>query len=81
MLQQVHLMSCEQVYLTPVQYLYEQFHPAYLVFAQQYFGGEHWRADIIGSGVRCDGHQCPNFTVLSENYEYVIAELCTDDLC
>lgn len=79
--QLVCLMSCEQVYVTRIQYLSEHFHPAYLVFAQQYFGGESWGADIMRSGIRCDRYQCPNFAVLSENYEYVIAELCTDDLC
>ena len=64
-----------------IQYLFEQFHPSYLVFAQQYFGGERWGADIIRSGVRRDRYQCSNFAVLCENHEYVIAELCTDDLC
>lgn len=74
-------MSCEQVYIILIQYLAEQYHPAYLVFAQQDFGGECWGADIIRSGVRCDRYQCPDFAVLSENYKYVIAELRTDDLC
>ncbi len=66
---------------TDTEYLSEQFHPAYLVFAQQYFGGEHRCADIIRPGVRCDRYQCPDFAVLREDYEYVIAEFCTDDLC
>lgn len=57
-----------------------QFHPAYLVFAQQYFGGEGWGADIIRPGVRCERYQCSDFAVLSENYKYVIAELSTDNL-
>lgn len=74
-------MSCEEVYITLIQYLFEAYHPAYLVFAQQYFGGERWGADIIRSGVRRDRYQCPDFAVLTEDHEYVIAELCTDDLC
>lgn len=53
----------------------------YLVFAQQYFGGERWSADIIRFGVRCDRYQRSDFAILSDNYENVIAELCTDDLC
>lgn len=63
------------------QYLSEQFQPAYLIFAQQYFSGECWGADIIRSGVRCDRDQCPDFAILGENYKYVITELCTDDFC
>lgn len=66
---------------TSKQYLFKEYHPAYLVFAQQYFGGERWGADIIRSGVRRDRYQCPNFAVLTEDHEYVIAELCADDLC
>lgn len=64
-----------------MHYLSQQIHPAYLVFAQQHFGGERWGADIIGPGVRRDRDQCPDFAVLSENYKYVITKLCTDDLC
>ena len=80
MLQQVSLMSCEQVYNTLLQYLSEQINPAYLFFSQQYFCGERRGADIIRPGVRCDGYQSSDFAVLSDYYEYVITELCTDDL-
>lgn len=73
-------MFCEQVYITQIQYLSEQFHQVYLVFAQQYFGGKGWSADIIRSGVGCDRYQCSDFAVLCDNNEYVITELCTDDL-
>lgn len=74
------LLSYKQSCVTLTQYVSEQIHPAYLVFSQQYFGGECRGADIITSGFRRDRYQCSNLTVLGYNNEYVVAELCADNL-
>lgn len=72
-------MSSQQEHIALI--VTSQFYAAYLVFAQQDFGGEAWGAEIIRSGVWCDRYQCSDFAILSEDYEYVIAERGADNLC
>lgn len=52
----------------------------YLIFPQQDSASVHWYTDVTGPRVRCYGHKRANFTILCQNYKYVVAEFRADDL-